>query len=213
MKAFNRLAVASVLLACAGCESHAAIGELPPTADSIAAAASVPAEGPRYTPDNRLLLPQNYREWIFLSSGLDMSYSEKPEMAMHSMFDNVFVNPAAWRSFQDSGRWPDKTVLLMEVRGAESKGSINQRGHFQGSEVMGVDVHVRDTARFKDGWAFFAFDSDQPATQIPVSASCYSCHQQHAAVDTTFVQFYPTLLPVAQRKNTLSDEYRHDAHP
>jgi hypothetical protein len=27
--------------------------------------------------------------------------------------------------------------------------------------------------------------------------SCYSCHQQHAATQTTFVQFYPTANPIA----------------
>jgi hypothetical protein len=42
---------------------------------------------------------------------------------------------------------------------------------------------------------------------IPTSADCYSCHAQHAAVDTTFVQFYPTLLPVATGKHTLSASY------
>ena len=41
--------------------------------------------------------------------------------------------------------------------------------------------------------------------QIPISASCYSCHEQHGAVDTTFVQFYPTLLTVAKEKETLSE--------
>jgi hypothetical protein len=29
----------------------------------------------------------------------------------------------------------------------------------------------------------------------------------HAAVDTTFVQFYPTLLPIAQKKGTLSESF------
>ncbi|MGB6744077.1 MAG: cytochrome P460, partial [Terracidiphilus sp.] len=28
-----------------------------------------------------------------------------------------------------------------------------------------------------------------------------------AAVDTTFVQFYPTLLPIAQKKGTLSASF------
>ena len=56
---------------------------------------------------------------------------------------------------------------------------------------MGVEVHVKDSARFKTGWAFFAFDGETPATMIPTSASCYACHAAHAAVDTTFVQFYP----------------------
>jgi hypothetical protein len=29
-------------------------------------------------------------------------------------------------------------------------------------------------------------------------------------VDTTFVQFYPTLLPIAQEKKTLSEAYLKD---
>ena len=41
----------------------------------------------------------------------------------------------------------------------------------------------------------------------PTSANCYSCHADHGAVDTTFVQFYPTLLPIAKSKDTLSAAY------
>ena len=40
---------------------------------------------------------------------------------------------------------------------------------------------------------------------------CYTCHTQHAAVDTTFVQFYPTLLPIAQSKGTLSASYQKES--
>lgn len=34
------------------------------------------------------------------------------------------------------------------------------------------------------------FGAAEPGTEIPHTAACYSCHQQHAAVDTTLVQFY-----------------------
>ena len=44
----------------------------------------------------------------------------------------------------------------------------------------------------------------------PTTASCYSCHSEHAAVDTTFVQFYPTLLPIAKAKGTLSAAYQKE---
>ena len=37
---------------------------------------------------------------------------------------------------------------------------------------------------------------------IPTTANCYSCHQEHGAVDTTFVQFYPTLAGIAREKGT-----------
>ncbi|MDE3199600.1 MAG: cytochrome P460 family protein, partial [Acidobacteriota bacterium] len=126
----------------------------------------------------------------------------------HSMFDNVFVTPAAYKSFVVTGTWPDKTVLVLEVRGAESKGSINRRGHFQSTELMGLEVHVKDEKRFPGGWAFFDFDSPgKNGTLIPSGAPCYTCHREHGAVDTTFVQFYPTLLPIAQQKGTLSEEF------
>lgn len=167
------------------------------------------ASTPSYAANGDLLPPVDYREWIYLTSGIDMSYSPKTdEMADHSMFDNVFVNPAAYRSFLATGTWPDKTVMVLEVREARSKGSINQRGHFQGTGIMGFEVHVKDEARFPGKWAFFDFDApDKNGTLIPQGAPCYTCHQAHAAVDTTFVQFYPTLLPVAQKKGTLSEAF------
>ena len=74
-----------------------------------------------------------------------------------------------------------------------------------------MEVHVKDTARFPGGWAFFSFDDGAaPAKPIPVTEACYSCHSAHAAVDTTFVQFYPTLLPIAQQHATLSAAYLKD---
>lgn len=175
--------------------------------DRSAGAASS-SDAPAYTASGDLLPPANYREWIYLTSGIDMSYSPKPEMRDHSMFDNVFVNPAAYRSFLATGTWPDKTILVLEVREARSKGSINQTGHFQGTDLMDFEVHVRDEARFPGKWAFFSFDSPRGnGTPIPQGAPCYTCHSAHAAVDTTFVQFYPTLLPVAKRKGTFSEAF------
>ena len=126
------------------------------------------------------------------------------------MFDNVFVDPKAYQAFVETGTWPDKTMLVLEVRGAEGKGSINQKGNYQGAEVMGIEVHLKDEARFPGKWAFFTFDNGKTAKMIPTSAGCYSCHAAHAAVDTTFVQFYPTLLPIAKSKGTLSAAYLKD---
>jgi len=162
---------------------------------------------PVYTQDGQLRLPADYREWVFVTSGFDMSYNS--DMAMdHQMFDNVFVNPEAWHAFQSTGRWPDKTLLVLELRRAEGKGSINQKGNFQ-TETMGIEVHVKDETRFKSKWAFFGFSpADTSAKMIPLKEDCYSCHAEHGAVDTTFVQFYPTLKPIATRKKTLEAAYQ-----
>ncbi|HZT03991.1 MAG TPA: cytochrome P460 family protein [Steroidobacteraceae bacterium] len=159
--------------------------------------------------DGRLRAPEGYREWIFLTSGLDMSYRETSG-ADHSMFDNVFVNPQAYQSFVRTGIWPEGTEFVKEGRAASVKGSINRSGKFQSGDTMGVEVHIKDSKRFADGWGFFFFDSvrSRPTQAIPAAAPCYSCHRQNGAVDSTFVQFYPTLLSIATQKHTLSPGYR-----
>ncbi len=163
-----------------------------------------------YTADGRLLPVAGYREWIYLTSGLDMNYAPSMSgMDGHSMFGNVFVNPESWRTFSQTGAWPDKTALVLEERGAERSASINKAGQSQGEDVMALEVHVKDASR--GGWAFYAFNGDAPARKIPLAADCYSCHRDHAAVDTTFVQFYPTLLPIAKQKGTLSSNYRQES--
>ena len=146
---------------------------------------------------------------MYLTTGFDMSYNPAMQMG-HHMFDNVFVNPEAYKAFVETGTWPDKTMLVLEVRGAKEKGSINKSGNFQGTEIMGLEVHVKDEARFPGKWAFFGFDNSKTAKMTPTTASCYSCHADHAAVDTTFVQFYPTLLPIATAKGTLSAAYQKE---
>lgn len=173
---------------------------------STKAAQAASVNAPAYTSTGDMLPPTNYREWIYLSTGLGMNYNPKP--ADMVMFDNVFVNPEAYRSFLATGTWPDKTVMVLEVREARSKGSINQQGHYQGTGIMGFEVHVKDKARFPGQWAFFDFDTPtSKGTLIPQGAPCYTCHAAHGAVNTTFVQFYPTLLPIAHEKHTLSAEF------
>jgi Cytochrome P460 len=163
------------------------------------------SDEPRFTNDNRLLRPNNYREWIWLSSGLGMAYTPHASETAEKdpPFDNVFVTRTGYQSFLEKGLWPDKTMFVLELRRSVSKGSINQGGHFQ-SALTGMEVEVKDESRFPGKWAFFDFSgSAKSATPIPRSAACYSCHAQNGAVDNTFVQFYPTLLEVAKQKGTL----------
>ncbi len=171
---------------------------------------TLPGNGPKYTSDGQLKVPEDYRDWTYLTTGFDMSYNPAMQAGDHHMFDNVFVNPEAYKVFVETGTWPDKTVLALEVRGAEGKGSINQKGNYQGVGVMALEVHVKEESRFPGKWAFFGFDGSKTAKMIPTSADCYSCHAEHAAVDTTFVQFYPTLLPIAKGKGTLSAAYQKE---
>jgi hypothetical protein len=156
---------------------------------------------PRYTADGQLVLPGDYREWIFLSSGLGMTYAAQNQERSPA-FTNVFVNPAAYRSFLATGKWPDKTMLVLEIRTSVSRGSINQGGSYQ-SDVLGIEGEVKDTAKFSgNGWAFFAFGRANTGRLLARTEDCYACHQEHGAVDNTFVQFSPSLLEIAKQKGT-----------
>jgi hypothetical protein len=167
------------------------------------------SDAPTYTSDGNLVPPMQYRQWIYLSSGLDMSYTPPQSTPSHSAFDNVFVNPSAYRSFLATGTWPDKTTLVLERRAAENPVSINKSGHTQAVGIAGLELHVKD----RGTWSFYNVTSETSAKLIPRPADCYTCHEQHAAVDTTFVQFYPTLLPLATRDHTLSSAYLREITP
>ncbi|MEO6341191.1 MAG: cytochrome P460 family protein [Caulobacteraceae bacterium] len=174
---------------------------------ALAAHGGAPAAGPAYTADGKLLFPEGYRDWAFLTSGFNMAYVEGPEAAAAAgIFDNVFVNREAVDGFKRDGVWPDKTEMVLEIRRGQQNGSINKRGRFQ-TDPVATEVHVKDTARFKDngGWAFFAFRGQAPAQLLPATADCYTCHRDHGATDTTFVQFYPTLAPIARAKGTFKE--------
>jgi Cytochrome P460 len=163
--------------------------------------------GPRYAEDGRLVLPEDYREWVFLSSGLGMSYGPVAMGESQPMFDNVFVTPEAYRGFRETGHWPDRTVLVLEVRSSSSHGSINKDGHFQ-TGLVGLESLVRDERRFPEKWAFFGFETEdgRPArlgSPFGPRSRCLACHTANGAVDGTFVQFYPTLLEIAEKKGTL----------
>ena len=85
-------------------------------------------DGPRYK-GPELIRPE-YREWVFLSAGLDMIYPQANEVGQlpprHS-FTNVFVNPSSYRTFLQTGKWKDGTVLVMEARASDGVPSRRRR--------------------------------------------------------------------------------------
>jgi hypothetical protein len=172
------------------------------------AAQQTKSSEPRYTGDGQLMRPADYREWIYLSSGLGMTYGVVETGAKPSpeRFDNVFVSPSAYKAFLQNGTWPDKTMFALEVRDSTTIGSINKGGHYQ-EGVVALEIHLKDQRRFPNGWAFFGFGkADQTAKAFPANSACQTCHAKSGAMDETFVQFYPTLLPIAKANGTLRAE-------
>ena len=154
--------------------------------------------GPVFNADGSLQRPAGYRDWQFVTSGLGMSYgpaAQAQALMGHVMFDNVFVQPQAYKSFLKNGVWPEGTMFVLELRGTETNRPPNNRGYFQ-TEVHGIEVSVKDSKRYQGKWAYFDFGMDGKTARPQPESGCFACHKANAKVDMTFVQFYPTLQDV-----------------
>lgn len=170
-----------------------------------------PGATPRYAPNGSLLVPVGFETWVFVGSNLGMVY--KPDLAAttaletsradHRRFHNVYIHPEAYGQFLATRRFPELTVLVMELFAAadkEPKG-ILAGGVFNGERV-GVEVAVKNSFR-PDGqttpWAYYDFTDPADSSKVLPSArafpdrSCEHCHRQHASMDNVWVQFYPIL--------------------
>ncbi len=156
-----------------------------------------------YDAKGDLLRPADYRDWEFLSAGYGMNYNASA--GSHDMFTNVFVQRWAYEEFLGSGKWPEKTMFVIDERGADSKASINKHGHYQ-TDLMGLAVEVKDSTHNPETWAYYGFEPEgKTAEAMPKGNPCYACHDAHAAVEHTFVQFYPTLKPIAKKFGTYNE--------
>src|SRR5215467_13165419 len=164
-----------------------------------ASANSASAKLPNYTADGKLVLPANYRDWAFLTSGFGMNYSQG--VSAHPMFTNVYVTPEALQGFKSTGKWPDKSMFIVEIYSPASHGSINKGGHYQDT-FAGLDVEVKESSREQE-WSYYNFGPGETAGEAIVGPGCNNCHGKNGAVEHTFVQFYPTLLDFAIEKNLI----------
>ena len=160
----------------------------------------------RYVNGSSLALPSNYRELMWVSSNLGLVYEgEASRPDRPPVFTNVFVNPSSYRAFLDSGKWPDKTIFILEFRASSAEGSFVTGGRFQGA-LLSVEAEVKD-AKFADGWAFYNFGGGAQGKTVtePIADAtrCVDCHTKNTAVERTFVQFYPTLFEAARTHGTV----------
>ena len=166
---------------------------------SMAALAAQQATAPVFEGKNTLLRPLNYREWVFVGSSRGLSYGANPAAGgTDEMYHNVYIKPESYREFVKTGKFPEGTVLAMEMASADTKREPGLQGSFE-KDLIGLEVSVKDSARFEGGWAYYSFSQGMgssykaKADPFPASAGCVSCHKQNAATDNVFTQFYPVL--------------------
>lgn len=164
--------------------------------------------GPQYNDKGELKLPADFYTWVFVGSNLGIEYREagEPDAAREKNeekpdkprnFHNIYINPEAYEQYAKSGKFPEKTVLVLDMYKAEAgePKSVVSDGRFPGKQT-GVAIAVKNSARpdgGKSDWAYYEFSLDQSAAKAFPNKACYDCHLQHADDDNVWVQFYPTL--------------------
>ena len=169
------------------------------------AAAQSESSAARFTSDGKLILPTDFRRWVFVGApltpnGLNNGNANFPE------YHNVYVEAQNLDAYMKTGEFPEGTVFIKEltrlVKPTFPDGSRTEpsgRGFFNG-EFNGIDATVKDSKRFSktNGWGFFTFGHhplpyDETASERPVT-ECAGCHIANVAkTDMTWVQFYPML--------------------
>jgi cytochrome P460 len=152
-----------------------------------------------------LMRTVNYREWVFVGSSIGLSYAQNPPAqnqqptgGMGQMYHNVYITPNAYREFAKTGKFPEGTMLAMEMASEDTKREPGLQGSFE-KEFVGLEVSVKDSSRFDGpGWAYFNFSNSgssykDKSEPFPASAGCVNCHKQNAQTDNVFTQFYPVL--------------------
>ena len=152
-----------------------------------------------------LLRPVGYREWVFVGSSLGLRYNQnagEKSPSKSEPYHNVYINPAAYREFSNTGKFPEGTMMILELAKAESKNEPGLQGSYQ-KDYLALEASVKDSKRFEGGWAYFSFtDKDgnpKSKAQPFVTTACWSCHHQKAATDHVFTQFYPVLRAVMRK--------------
>jgi len=150
---------------------------------------------PQYTSDGQLVRPKEYVGWTFVGSSIGLSYAEVSKREPPGLIHNVHVQPEAYRYFKEHGTFPEKTMFVLTLYDPRQKVSPNLHGYFQG-DLVATEVSVKDSARFKEGWAYFDFGGGAKVRESATAQAperCHSCHLKNGATDNVFTQFYPVL--------------------
>lgn len=83
--------------------------------------------------------------------------------------------------------------MALSIYEPSQEDKLARQGFYSGDRSA-LEIALKDSERFAEGWAYFDFGAgDIPAAIAFPTAKCYDCHAEHAADDNVFVQFYPVL--------------------
>ena len=172
----------------------------------IALAAGEKQFSPYVDGRGNISLPSDFRaKWVHLGTWIVTSRAAlgqdlgptAPGTGLHE----VYTQPESVRAYKKTGKWPDGTVIVQEVRSIQwddlPTGHVMYAG--EGAEWF---VMVKDSrGRFKNnpiwgdgwGWALFRAADTKKNISTNYKNDCLGCHEVAKDTDLVFASGYPTL--------------------
>lgn len=167
---------------------------------------------PEYDADGKLLRPTGFEKWVVVGTSIGLGYSDgdKKNPDNPGTFHNVYLQPEAFDHYVETGKFPEQSVFIVtnnHSQPAKTKGPVSRLG-FVAAPMSGLEIAIKDSKKYPDGWAYFMFH-DKPGTPAgKVRAAereferkdCFDCHAEHGAVDNVFTQFYSVLTDARENR-------------
>ena len=172
------------------------------------AAGEKPASFSTYVDGSGSISPPKYfrNTWAHLGTWVATSKAPVPgaesaQTTPGAGLHDVYAQPESVKAYQKTGRWPDGTVIVKEVRAISwddlPTGHVMYAGDRAECFVMVKDTKGRfkDNPNWGDGWGWALFRSADPKKNVSTGykTDCMGCHEVAKDTDRVFVNGYPTL--------------------
>jgi hypothetical protein len=162
---------------------------------AVGALAAAAFAGPSFDKDGKLVIPDGRDRWPTVGTTYALSYEGDGGVT----FNTVRMDPESYDEFIKTGKFRTGTMLELEVRRPVEEIAPAKGGKTQGAAI-GHSIHVKDEKAGPGAWTFYGFGGEaKTGNPVARSQACYSCHDQHAKLDTVFTQFYPSLMEAREK--------------
>jgi hypothetical protein len=124
----------------------------------------------KFDEDGKLLLPSDYRTWVFVGATVTPNDMNGGKAAFPE-FHTIYMDPASYKIYKNAGEFPEGTMMIKETLMIGGKKAPSGKGYFMGDFVL-LAAGVKDTKRFggeQAGW-----DSPVKSRRPPAVFSEYS---------------------------------------
>jgi hypothetical protein len=143
---------------------------------------------PEYTKDGDLILPKNWRSWVYVGSPLTPDALNNGKAGFPE-YHNVYIEPGSYEIYKKTGEFPEGTIFFKELQrvlGPQqfpdgSRMEPSGRGYFPG-EFNGADVTVKDTKRYARPAAAGATTTSTITSRRPRPPRCGRRPSAHFAI-------------------------------